>query len=514
MAPVFDMQLPANKQKTPLAKKQIPTLFGLGILIVSLVAGLMMFGEGTGVFAPRATPQTTPKNVSVTNLTDKSFTVVFYTDESTNGFVKYGTDANSLKTQATDDRDQLSGSVGNYRLHHMTVRGLTPNTTYNYVLGTASGSAFDNNGVPFVVKTLAPPVEAPPTNKTIYGTISTEAGAPAEGSIVFVSAAGVGQMSTLVKSSGSWALALSNARKQDGTGYAQLADTDTVDIIVQGVEPTKVSKFSSQIANSQPVPEVTLGQVPQLQQSLTGVAEEAATLDSTESTQAIRDNNPAETAQLASLTDLIDFAEEDTSSNSAIDSDSATLNEVASVVAEEVLDLSTVTTTETPVLIDQPIIKGKVAPNVEVTIEVHSDEVINQIVTADGDGDFVLNIIELQKTLEPGSHTVTYSYTDPTSGETITKTQSFIVETNDPFADNTSPFGSGNPFPIEEPTTTPVASATAEPATRSAIVSTDSGMYNSGSVGNTIALVIGGLFFMFTGLWSWWLAQEVEAVDE
>ncbi|MFZ5438219.1 MAG: fibronectin type III domain-containing protein [Patescibacteria group bacterium] len=508
------MQVPANQRKTPLAKKQIPTLLGLGILIISLVAGLMMFGEGTGVFAPRATPQTTPKNVKVTNLTDKSFTVVFYTDESTNGFVKYGTEANSLKSQATDDRDQLSGSIGNYRLHHVTVRGLTPNTNYNYVLGTASGSNFDNNGVPFAIKTLPPPTSAPPTNKTIYGTIVTESGAPAEGSIVFVSTVDVGEMSTLVKSSGSWALALSNARKKDGSGYAELTDTDSVNVIVQGVEPTKVSNFSVGINAAQPVPEVILGQVPQIQEATNEVAEEAVLNQE----DLVVDVSISGDKKLASLTDLIDFADEDTSSESTTTQQGAqTLETIAEQVAAEVLDLTTVAKTDTPVLINQPIIKGKAAPNVEVKIEVHSEAVINQTVKADSTGDFVLNIIELQKILEPGNHTVTYSYTNPTTGQTITETQSFIVQATDPFAENTSPFGSGNPFPIETPTiapTSPVASSPVEPSTRSAIVSTDSGTYTAGSVGNTIALVIGGLFFMFTGLWSWWLAQEVEAADE
>lgn len=512
MALLFFMQTPAVKQRTPLAKKQIPTLLGLGVLVLSLVSGLLMFGQGTGVFAPRATPQTTPKNVKVTNLTDKSFTVVFYTDESTNGFVKFGTDEKSLKTQATDDRDQLSGSIGNYRLHHITVRGLTPNTSYKYVIGTASNSSFDNNGVPFTAKTLAPATAAPPANKTIYGTVSTEAGAPAEGSVVFVTADGVGEMSSLVKSSGSWALALSNARTLDGVGYAELLDTATVNITAQGVEPTKVSKFSLPISAAQPAPDVTLGQVPELQAALQNVATEVA--EGTEEAVLSNDDvalNKPETGGLQSLTDLIDFA------GTTITVTPVPTSSVANTMATaavEILDLTKVTTTETPVMVSQPIIKGKASPNVEVKIEVHSDSQIFQTVKADADGDFTLNIIELQKVLDPGNHVVSYSYVDAKTGQTVTKTQSFIVQATDAFAENTSPFGSGNPFPIETPATASVASTPVVPAaTRSAIVSTDSGMYKSGSVANTLALIAGGLFFIFAGLWSWWLAQEVEAAE-
>jgi len=509
------MQNPAIKTKTPMSKKQIPTLLGLGVLIISLVAGLMMFGEGTGVFAPRATPQTTPKNVKITNLTDKSFTAVFYTDESTNGFLKYGTAANSMKTQATDDRDQLSGAIGNYRLHHVTVRGLTPNTSYNYVIGTASKSDFDNNGTPFSVTTLSSSTGAPPTNKTIYGTIVTEAGAPAEGSVVFVSAAGVGEMSSLVKSSGSWALALSNARKSDGTGYMEFADTDLVNIIAQGVEPNNVSSFSNQVGASQPVPEVTLGQSPQVQDLISIPTEETSADDNILDISDLELSTPVG-GGLGSLTDFVDL-EEDTGSgsDSAAEVVKESSAETMTALAEEVLDLSTVSESAKPIMVAQPIIKGKAAPNAEVSIEVHSDAEILQTVKADSDGDFTLNIIELQKFLEPGEHTVSYSYLDPATGTTVSKTQSFIVQATDAFADNTSPFGSGNPFPVEtSPSpTVPVASVTAEPSTRSAIVSTDSGTYTAGSVGNTLALIVGGLFFMFTGLWSWWLAHEAESVE-
>jgi len=171
------------------------------------------------------------------------------------------------------------------------------------------------------------------------------------------------------------------------------------------------------------------------------------------------------------------------------------------------LDLVQTQEADRPVLVTQPIIKGKAAPNVVVTIEVHSDEVINQTVSADAAGDFVLNIIELQRTLSPGEHTVTYTYTDPLTNQAVTKTQTFMVQTTDAFAENVSPFGSGNPYPL----TSPTPAITVAPATRSAIVATDSGTYKSGSIGNTLVLVIGGLFFMFTGAWSWWLAHEVSA---
>lgn len=502
----------APATRTPLSKRQIPTLLGLGILIVSLVAGLLMFGEGTGVFSPRATPETTPKNVRVTNLTDKSFSIVFYTDENTNSFVKYGADSNSIKNQATDDRDQLSGTVGNYRLHHVTVRNLTPNTTYHYYLGTGSTSRFDNNGLPFIVKTLPSPSGAPPVNKTIYGTATTQAGGPAEGSIVFVSAEGVGEMSTVIKSSGSWALALSNARKLDGTGYSELPDESQLNFTFQSIEPLVSTTFSTTVSGSQPVPEVVIGNPgPSAEALLEPEGNLEGSLETSE--ESVLDT----AAEL--LTDQLDSSAQDSNEPRARfsdffeeTSDELSLDELAVETAVEVLDLYTVSPEEKPMVVTQPIIKGRAIPGIQVIIEVHSETQIYQTLTADPSGEFVLNLLELQKTLEPGEHTVTFRYTDPVTQQEVVKTQSFMVQgTVRQLAESTSPFGSGNPFPLQvtpSPTSAATPAATPTVATRSAIVSTESGTFKSGSVGNTIALIVGGLFFMFAGTWSWWLAHE------
>jgi hypothetical protein len=489
------MKLPGKK--IPLSKKQIPTLLGLGILIVSLVAGLLLFGDGTGVFAPRATPQTTPKNVKVTNATDKSFTVSFYTDEATSGFVKFGTEPGALRSQASDDRDQLSGTVGEYRLHHVTVRGLTPNTTYHYTLGTGSQSRFDDNGSPFSITTLPSPAGAPPISKTIYGTVTTAAGAPAEGSIVYVLGEGVGEMSSLIKSSGSWAIALSNARRSDGSGYAEVTDNTNLNIIVQGIDPGKSSIFSTTVAEAQPVPEVTLGSTPPAKP-----VESAGSQAAGDEAASVSSND----ALANDLNQILNEAEAGTSSTRAVEE-------------EVVLDLAQVSQEEQPTVnSSKPIIKGVASPGVAVTIEVNSQHTITQTLVANENGEFTLDLEQLGEELEPGEHTVTYSYTDSNTGKQITKTQTFlVVDTSNQLAQadtGESSFGSGNPFPVTTPTPTTAPTPTDELAqtTRSAVVATDSGAYQSGSVENTIALVIGGAFFMLAGSWSWWLAHEAKGV--
>jgi len=484
--------LPTAKsgKSLPLSKKQLPTILGLTILVVSLVAGLLLFSGGTGVFAPRATPETTPKNVKVTNVTDKSFTVSFYTDEATSGFVKFGDDENSLRSQASDDRDQLSGTVGEYQLHYVTVRGLNPNTSYFYVLGTGSVPRFDNSGVPFNLRTLPAPAGVPPASKTIYGTVVTETGAPAEGSIVSVLSEGVGEMSSLVKSSGSWAVALANARQTDGSGYADVTDETGLNIIIQGVDPSKSSVFSTTVAEAQPTAEVTLGQNPEAQPA------SESEVDDSDDDDFSQDGFP-------NIEDIDDLG-------------TGGLDDADLAADSEVLDLTMVSETDQPTVNSTaPLIKGVAAPGVAVTIEVNSDHQVIQTLVADENGEFSLDLAALGTALEPGEHTVSYSYTDPNTGEEVSRTQTFLVaDTSSQLAQadttNDETFGSGEPVPVTTPTPTPTTTPTpTEDTTKSAVVSTDSGTLKAGSVENTIALVVGGVFFIIAGAWSWWLAHEV-----
>jgi hypothetical protein len=500
----------ALKPKKKLFQRRIPTLLGIGVLLIALVSGMLFFGEGTGVFAPRATPQTTPKKIRITNITDSSFTISFFTDEATAAFIKYGTAQDQLKSQSSDDRDQLSGSIGEYNVHHVTVRGLEPNSTYFYTLGTGSGSQFDNNGVPFTTKTAARG-GVPPAAQTIYGSVVAPTGNPAEGAVVYVSIAGAGEQSSLVKSSGSWAIPLSTARTTDGSGYADITDDSPVTIVAQGSSANLTSQITTTVGEAQPVGTITLGESANTTAQTTTdtedeASESAAVLTDIETGETSTGSASTETTtERGGLSNLLNASE------SAEASSSGTVDLVA---AEK-------TPTEIPVVTTtQPIITGTVAPNVEVTIEVHSETNIQTKLQSDANGQFTLDIAAMSQQLEPGEHTVTYSYVDPNTGQTVTKTQTFTVAprtTGQQIAAVTaspspSPFGSGNPYPVGGATSsgqTSTKSATSTSSGRVTIPSTSSGIPVSGSVGTTLALVVGGLFFLLAGGWSYWIAQQL-----
>lgn len=243
-------------------QKRIPTLLGIAVLVVGLIAGTLLFSQGTGVFAPRATPQTTPKNIRVTNVTDSTFTISFLTDAATKGFVKYGETAGELSRESADDRVQLSANSDlSFTLHHITVRGLQAERTYHYVLGSG-GALFDQEGVPFTV-TTAKAGGTPSAAKTINGVVLNENGSPAVNSVVYVTLPGAGEMSALIRNqSGNWAVPLSDARKTDGSEFATIAETDSLSLFIQGPLSSQTTQFTTLVADAQPVETLTFGQTP------------------------------------------------------------------------------------------------------------------------------------------------------------------------------------------------------------------------------------------------------------
>lgn len=530
-------------------QKRIPTLVGLGVLIIALVAGTVYFSQGTGVFAPRATPQTTPKKIKLTNVTDSSFTVSFLTDETTVGQVSYGTSPDKMKAQASDDRDQLSGTVSKFNMHHITVRGLEPQANYYFVLGTGAGK-FDNNGQSFNVKTTQR-TGVPSAAKTVYGSVVNPAGNPAEGAVVYLAIEGIGEMSSLVKSSGSWAIPLSNARLVDGSGYAQVTDDDVLSLLVQGTKANLTSEVTAQVANAQPVANITLGE----SQNLIGA--QPTTPPSSggefEGKQTPEASGEAETQSNADA--VLDQVFQDRNQpatgsgqqanlgNSSQNSVNGSLSELIAPELSEpiiasatamVIDLEESETASSSPTVNttQPKITGKAAPNVTVEIQINSETQITQQVTADEDGNFELDIAQLNQELEPGNHSATYSYFDPNTGQQVTKTQDFYVQdtssqiaqadtsdlTDGNEATNSSPT-SGNSatdnYPYSSASPYPIASdeAKATDSGRTTTPATDSAQPKSGSVGTTYTLILGGLFFILAGVWSWWIAGNLETQE-
>lgn len=244
---------------------KIPTLIGLFVLVVGLVAGIFLVQSGQ-VFFLKASPEITPTEVKITNVSDNAFSVSWITQKETSGFVQFGQSETLDQTQS-DDRDQISGGTGNFNTHHITLKNLSPKTQYYFKIGSG-GRLFDNSGKPYEITTASTPKAAQVLSDVASGIVLTPDKTPAEGAVVYLSMANMTPQSALMGSSGNWMISLSTAFSGDLSGLANYdLKAQTEEIFVQAASLGTATAIVT-TENDNPVPELILGQTYDFRQNL------------------------------------------------------------------------------------------------------------------------------------------------------------------------------------------------------------------------------------------------------
>lgn len=414
---------------------KIPTILGIIIIVISLGATVLLFNNMRD-FLGRASPDANPTEIKITNLSDSSFTVSWTTAGNVSGTINFGSEP-SMGNVATDDRDQISGKTGQYLTHHLTLRYLKPQSKYYFKI-ISGGTSFDNKGEPYIV-TTAPQMGtsvsgAPP----IYGTIAKSDGSPAAGAIVYLTLPGGIPLSTLVKSSGNWLIALNNARTADLSGFIKLTGTEKIDIFVQaGSEGT--ARAVARVISDSPISQIVLGKRYDFSQ-------ETASLSAT-AEPSLGFKAPATATPSPSLTSP--------ASDSALPS-------------------------------DRPIFAGRGIPGKAVTIKVESPAPVTGTTSVDQNGNWTWTP---PSGLSPGSHTVTVATTD-SAGNPLQFTRNFTV-----LASGTQVTESATP----SATATSRPSPTARPTIKPSVTATASTAPASGNVNPTILITLLGITLVVLG---------------
>lgn len=454
-------------------KKRIPTIVGLLLLLFGVMGGVIFINQGTN-FLPRAAPEYVPQKVKITNITDSGFVISWITTEPSVGFIKYAASPLNLSETASDDRDQLSGSRGEYRTHYVTLQNLNPATTYYFKIGSQQDQLYDNNGQPFAIS-LPAVIDKRPAADTVFGTVLTSVDTPAEGSILYLSIAGGTPLSALVKQNGNWAVNLSLVRSTDLATYASYdPQTTQIDLLIQSdeVEPTVATTTTG---NDQPVPTIILGRSNNFISQLA-----AAPTPTPVSTPA-----PAAAASKFNLDPL-----------SVTETKTVT---ITSIPASGVINSA------------QPEFSGNAPPNTSLVITVHSAPAYTGNVVSDKSGKWQW----LAPTrLESGEHTVAVSYTDAAGKvHSVQKTFSIggislqqvdLVYAATPSA---TPKPTPTPTPTPKPTATPKASLAPTPTavpspTPRATVASGSADIVAGTTSMSIITIIVGVIMIGLGLGS------------
>lgn len=452
---------------------KVPAIIGIILLVVGAGVGVFLVQTNTG-FLPRAAPEFAPKELTVTNITENSFTISWTTEQKALGYLKYGENAKSLSETVNDDRDQLTNSKGSFVTHHITVRGLSPETAYFFkVASGGEGQFYDNNGQPYQV-TTASVLGTPPPADTAYGEVMTSAQTPAVGALVYVNLPDGARLSTLVRDGGDWALSLSTARTKTLQKYLTYDPENTIYDLLIKAGSDQQSRVVATTKNDQPVPTIVMGQdydfSTQLEEIEPGSESEASMQDNSATSSASARTESG--FNLEPLGDVVEATEELTILNPAVDDEG-------------------INTT-------LPEFHGTAPAGTILTIEVHSDQEITDTVQVGENNTWVWSPPE---NLEPGEHTVTASYTDA-NGILQTITRSFTVyaaDQSDEPSFVSTPSATPRPTPTPTPTSSPTPTPITTPPPRVSQPSTQSGVPQSGSVSQTFGLLLFGFILIISG---------------
>lgn len=437
-------------------KKRIPTIFGILILIIGVVIGVVFIDQDTG-FLPRATPEFLPRSVKITNITSNGFTISWLTQEPATGIVKLG-NTTSLDITIEDDRDQLSGQTGSFRTHYVTIKGLLPNTKYYFKI-ESQGTIYDAQGQPFSIST-APQISSNSETLTMYGTVLTPAQTPAEGAIVYISIPGGTPLSAFVKQNGQWTAAISDVRTYDFAQYFNPLDYTYADIRIEdgANQPTNIRL---DINDSQPTPDLVIGQE----------QDYYLPSDTQVSDGSPSDQNSVPAESKFSLVDIVptDPDASDPITIQTIPQDDMTFNDLA-------------------------LISGTAPSQARLTISLHSDPVMTASVTAATDGSWQW---QPPSQISQGEHTFQITYIDDQQ-QVHTVQRSFIIAsaTADAVAYAATP--SATPItPTQVPTVIPSQIPT--PTIMPVIPASPSAIPVAGHTTNTVIILAIGAIAIISG---------------
>lgn len=408
-------------------KSTLPTILGVIVLLAGTFLGVFYLNM-TQIFRIGASPQTSPKDVRISNIADNTATISWTTEGETVGFLAWGQNPGSMsKIEKEDNTDSK------YYTHNITIAGLSANTTYYYKINS-NGSDYDNNGIPWQFST-GPVLGINSESFPVSGSVISASGNPQKRALVYLNVGGYLE-STITSSTGIFVFQLGNIRSPDLQSYVAIDPARTLlEISVQaGPDGTATAQVFPQSA--QPIPPIVLGQVYDLR-----------------SLEPSGDNqNPSLDLQLPA--DATQESKFDTSTTSGT-------FKSTSVILENVTEGEVVTSTE-------PEFFGKGPGGETITITVHSQVPITETIDIPSNGSWNWTP---PTNLEPGPHSITISWVD-FSGITRTLTRNFVVQAGELPAFTASqsgstpsptPLVSGTPRATSTPTVAPTPTATRSP---------------------------------------------------
>lgn len=443
--------------RNQLFNKKIPTIFGIGLVVLSLILTNIVVKSQTSLKS-RASDSQKPLDLKVTNITDASFTITYQTELPSTGSISYGSDK-KLGESELEDVDKEKGSFSPKKIHSISVRKLLPATKY-YLTIISGTSTYLNNRALFEAATgdnissaSAKSDLASAKQRTIKGKIVLPDGSAPLEALVYLNAENSQLLSSTVSKDGKFSFPLKELRTDDLSSYFNVQDNTVFKIFATNGSLKSTALASLSQADS--IPTITLSNDYNFTNDFAPSASKSAESKSV--------SFPVVTTKQVSLKPQILTPKKDQSFTN-----------------------------------QKPQFSGTSLPNEKVEIIINSTDEITTQVTADSNGNW---IYRPSVNLSPGVHTITIKTRD-SEGILTTIMQSFTV-----FAAETQTSGtatpSATPIPTLTPTPTiailiPTPTSTPTPFPTLAPIESKGGLPPTGS--SSVGLIIGGIISTLTGV--------------
>lgn len=330
--------------------------------------------------------------------------------------------------------NQLIKNDQSSKIHYFEVASLKENSDYTFSI-VSGGNNYSSNS--YQVSTAQKPSTDSISSDLAWGKVLNSDGSPAEKVIVYLNIPGASPLSALTTSSGNWNIPLSTSFNENKTNwFTPSANIEENIYVVSGNQV--VTQIVGNTSSNNPVANITLGQN--------------------------NFNSPSVTVD-------------------SVGSLPTTKNDID---IDKKLNITNPSNNET-LSTKKPEFFGSAPTNTEITIEVHSPEVIAGQTVTDENGNWEWSV---PKDLTPGEHTITVTAKDKTTGLIETVTRNFVVLAAEGETSFTASSSATTPTitPTDTPTPTPTAVVT-----RVEKPDTSSGVPQTGAVFPTLIMIVSAM---------------------
>lgn len=217
----------------------------LTILILGIIFSVYLVSTRTDFFS-KASVDISPKNITVSNISDSSFTLSWITEKPVIGFIKYSIDS-SYNLAENDERD--AGDPKPRITHFVVLKNLLPQQSYNLkieekTLQQSTGPVSENT---------------PPLPFLVFGKLNTGSSEGTTEAIVYLKLPGSQTLSAYTAEDGNFLITASNAKTIDLSSYISVKDRDTAEIWADGAKGS-LKHTQIKINSNESIDNLTLGE--------------------------------------------------------------------------------------------------------------------------------------------------------------------------------------------------------------------------------------------------------------